>query len=89
MVGFAIARNRALARREVNPAGAITAARSLLESVCEHLLEDDRGVATYGPNDDLPKLYKLASERLNIAPSQHSEGAFKRILGGAAMTRRG
>jgi hypothetical protein len=32
----------------------------------------------------LPKLYRLASERLNLAPSQHAEDAFKRILGSAA-----
>ena len=76
--------NKALSRREADPAGAITAARTLLESVCKHILEDENGNAQYGPNDDLPKLYKLTSERLNIAPSQHSEEAFKRILGSAA-----
>lgn len=32
----------------------------------------------------LPKLYRQASEFLSIAPSQHSEDAFKRILGNAA-----
>lgn len=76
--------NKALSRRETDPAGAITAARTLLESVCKHLLEDPEGNATYGPHDDLPKLYRQASEMLNIAPSQHSEDAFKRILGSAA-----
>lgn len=76
--------NKALARREADPAGAITAARTLLESVCKHLLEDNEGNPTYGPNDDLPKLYRQVSELLNIAPSQHSEDAFKRILGSAA-----
>lgn len=76
--------NKALARREADPAGAITAARTLLESVCKHLLEDAEGEPTYGPNDDLPKLYRQVSELLNIAPSQHSEDAFKRILGSAA-----
>lgn len=76
--------SKALSRREVDPAGAITAARTLLESVCKHLLEDAEGNPTYGPNDDLPKLYRQASELLNIAPSQHSEDAFKRILGSAA-----
>lgn len=82
--GITEAWNKALARRETDPAGAITAARTLLETVCKHILEDDQGNPTYGPSDDLPKLYRLASERLNIAPSQHSEDAFKRILGGAA-----
>lgn len=76
--------NKALARREVDPAGAITAARMLLESVCKHLLEDEHGNRSCGQNDDLPKLYRLASESLNLAPSQHAEDAFKRILGSAA-----
>lgn len=82
--GIADAWNKALNRRETDPAGAITAARMLLESVCKHLLEDDHGNPSYGPNDDLPKLYRMASERLNLAPSQHAEDAFKRILGSAA-----
>lgn len=87
--GITEAWNKALARREVDPTGAITAARTLLETVCKHLLEDDAGNAAYGPNDDLPKLYRMASERLNLAPSQHSEDAFKRILGSAASVVEG
>ncbi|GGD10049.1 abortive infection family protein [Aquisalinus flavus] len=75
---------KALERRDTDPSGAVTSARALLESVCKHILEDESGKLGYSPNDDLPKLYKLASERLNIAPSQHTEDAFKRILGGAA-----
>ena len=61
----------------------------MLETVCKHLLEDAEGNATCGPNDDLPKLYRQASESLNIAPSQHSEDAFKRILGSAASVVEG
>jgi len=87
--GIAEAWNKALARREADPAGAITAARMLLESVCKHLLEDAAGNPSYGPNDDLPKLYRMASERLNLAPSQHAEDAFKRILGSAASVVEG
>lgn len=81
--------NKALARRDTDPAGAITAARTLLETVCKHLLEDAEGNPDYSQNDDLPKLYRKASERLNIAPSQHSEDAFKRILGSAASVVEG
>lgn len=81
--------SKALARREVDPAGAITAARTLLESVCKHLLEGEDGKHEYGPNDDLPKLYRQVSELLKIAPSQHSEDAFKRILGSAASVVEG
>ena len=87
--GITAAWNKALARREADPAGAITAARTLLESVCKHLLEDDKGNLAYGPNDDLPKLFRAVSERLNIAPSQHSEDAFRRILGSAASVVEG
>jgi hypothetical protein len=82
--GITDAWNKALARRDTDPTGAITAARTLLETVCKHLLEDADGNPTYGANDDLPKLYRQASELLNIAPTQHSEDAFRRILGGAS-----
>lgn len=81
--------SKALSRRETDPAGAITAARTLLESVCKHLLEDEEGNVSYGQNDDLPKLYRQASEKLNLAPSQHSEDAFKRILGSASSVVEG
>lgn len=72
---------KALDRRHEDPEGAITAARSLLESVCKHILEE-LGVED-GDSADLPKLYGLTSKALNLAPSQHTEDAFKKILGGA------
>lgn len=80
---------KALARREADPAGAITAARTLLETVYKHVLEDESGLPEYGEADDLPKLYKAAAEKLNLAPSQHSEEAFRRILGGATSVVEG
>lgn len=70
---------KALDRRVDDPEGAITAAKTLLETVCKHIIDDAGG--TYGDNDDLPKLYALAAEQLNLAPSQHSETVFKAILG--------
>jgi hypothetical protein len=73
--------DKARARRHEDPEGAITAARTLLESVCKHIL--DEGGVEYGDNADLPKLYGLTSKELNLAPSQHTEEAFKKILGGA------
>ncbi len=72
---------KALDRRHQDPEGAITAARTLLESVCKHIL--DEVVVEYSENIDLPKLYGMVSKELNLAPSQHTEEAFKRILGGA------
>lgn len=72
---------KALERRNNDPEGAITAARTLLESVCKHILDESE--ITYGDNLDLPTLYGLTSKQLNLAPSQHTAEAFKKILGGA------
>ena len=70
---------KALDRRGVDPEGAITAAKTLLETVCKHIVDESGG--SFGDNDDLPKLYSTASNCLNLAPSQHSEKVFKSILG--------
>jgi abortive infection Abi-like protein len=72
---------KALDRRNSDPEGAITAARSLLESVCKHIL-DDLDIA-YEDKDDLPALYTKTAKAMNLSPSQHTEDVFKRILGGA------
>jgi AbiJ N-terminal domain 3/Abortive infection C-terminus len=70
---------KALDRRVSDPEGAITAAKTLLETVCKHIIDDAGGA--YGDNDDLPKLYAGAAEHLNLAPGQHTETVFKSILG--------
>jgi hypothetical protein len=70
---------KALDRRNDDPEGAITAARTLLESVCKHLLDDMR--RTYDEKADLPKLYAQCASALNLAPDQHTEKSFKTILG--------
>jgi hypothetical protein len=71
--------SKALERRETDPAGAVTAARTLLESVCKTLL-DDMAVA-YNDRDDLPALYRRVQKALNLAPSDHTEEQFRAILG--------
>jgi uncharacterized protein YfkK (UPF0435 family) len=71
---------KALERRATDPEGAITAARTLLESVCKHIL--DAKSVQYDDSADLPKLYTLTSKQLNLSPSQHTEQLFKQILGG-------
>ena len=71
--------SKALDRRTADPPGAITAARTLLESTCKTILED-RGV-TYADNGDLPKLYNLVAKELKLAPSDHTEVQIKAILG--------
>jgi hypothetical protein len=69
----------ALDRRATDPEGAITAARTMLETVCKHILDDAGQV--YPDDVDLPKLWRLTAERLNLTPDQHQETVFKAILG--------
>lgn len=71
---------KALSRRDSDPEGAITAARTLLEEVCKHILDDAR--ISYEDRWDLPKLYSKIAEQMNLAPSKHTEPVFKSILGG-------
>lgn len=71
---------KALDRRTTDPEGAITAARTLLETVCKHVL--DTVNENYDDAADLPKLYGSVAKALKLAPSQHTELIFKQILGG-------
>lgn len=79
--------SKALERRASDPEGAITSARTLIESVCKHIL--DSADVTYDDGADLPKLYKLTAETLNLAPSQHTEAVFKQVLGGCTAVVEG
>ena len=72
---------KALSRRVSDPAGAITVARTLLETVSKRILED-RG-EKYIDSDDLPKLYTRVARALTLAPNQHAEEPVKAILGSA------
>ncbi|MER9845386.1 abortive infection family protein [Mesorhizobium australicum] len=78
---------RALGRRESDPEGALTLARTLLEEVCKHIIE--AAGKSYGDKDELPRLYRTAAECLNMAPDQHTEDIFKRILGGCQTVVKG
>ncbi len=69
--------NKASERIDQDPEGAITAARSLIESVCKHIL-DDAGEQY----SDLGNLYRQASRLLELAPDQQSEQSFRQLLGG-------
>lgn len=71
---------KALERRETDPEGAITSARSLLESTCKYILDDGR--VDYNPGAKLPSLYKSVSDILEIAPNKTADGELKKILGG-------
>lgn len=73
--------SKALDRRLSDPDGAITVARTLLETVCKRILDEQS--ISYTDKEDLPKLYSMAARSLNLAPDQHSEEPIKAILGGA------
>lgn len=76
-----------IARLTNDPEGAITAARSLIETVCKHIL-DDQGV-TYESDVELPKLYKMTARAMNLAPEQHVEKPFQQVLQGCASIANG
>jgi len=79
--------DKALSRRSSDPDGAITIARTLIESVCKHILDEAK--ISYDDLSDLPKLYKKTAEALKLLPSQHDEQIFKQILGGCATVVEG
>lgn len=64
-----------------DPEGAITAARALLEDVIKNIL-NDLDINYSDDKDDLPKLFNLVAEALQLSPAQHLDNTFKQILGG-------
>ena len=72
---------KALERKISDPEGAITIARTLIESVLKHIL-DEKNIQ-YSESLELSELYKEVAKSLNLAPEQHQEKIFKQILGGA------
>jgi hypothetical protein len=81
--GIHFAWQKALERRSQDPEGAITISRSILESVCKHILHGS-GTEFNETNIELSELYKLTASELNLSPDQHSEKIFKQILGGCS-----
>lgn len=69
----------ALERRNAEPEGAITLARTLLEDVCKWIINQSGD--DWSEADDLPVLYRKLSKILKLAPDDHTEQIFKQILG--------
>ena len=70
---------KALTRLHDDREGAVTAARSLLETTCKVVLEDVG--APYERTWDLPKLYHHCATKLGISPSQETDDLFRAIFG--------
>jgi hypothetical protein len=71
---------KAMERKSNDPEAAITTARTLIETTCKFILDDIE--VQYEDDLELPKLYKITAEKLNLAPDQHTEQIFKQILSG-------
>lgn len=72
--------SKMLQRKNSDGEGAITSARTLIETVCKFIL-DERGIV-YEEKAELPSLYKAAAKELSLSPDQHTEQIFKQILSG-------
>lgn len=68
-----------LSRLEKDPEGAITMARTMLESELK-LIAEKIGIS-YSKNEDTPNLYRNVSNALKISPNHHQEELFKKLLG--------
>jgi hypothetical protein len=75
---------RAIQRRNTDPAAAITSARSLLESVCKHIL-DELGVA-YSKDDSVGDLYASCAKQLAVHPIATGESALKQFFQSCVAT---
>jgi hypothetical protein len=64
-----------------DPEGAITSARTMLETACKHILREMD--MSPGANDDLPQLYRAAAAALGCAPSKEMDELHRRIFGSA------
>lgn len=73
---------KALDRKQTEPEGAITLARTLIESILKHILDEQN--IEYNDAADLPELYKEVAKSLNLSPENHQEQIFKQILGGSS-----
>lgn len=79
--------SKAMERKIDDPEGAITTSRTLIETTCKYILDDLK--VEYKDGLELPKLYKLTAENLNLAPDQHTEQIFKMILSGCSTVIEG
>ncbi|KGP78305.1 hypothetical protein P364_0128750 [Paenibacillus sp. MAEPY2] len=79
--------DKALARREEDPEGAITIASTLIEQTIKFILDSEN--IDYKKTDDLPTLYKKTHTVLNLSPDGHTEETFKQILRGCTSIIQG
>jgi Abortive infection C-terminus len=74
---------KALDRVESDPSGAITAARTLAEHVCKHILRELG--ENPGNRDELPILWRRVADRLNLSPAGYEDENMRALLGSLAQ----
>jgi len=78
---------KGLERVKNDPEGAITIARTILESTCKFIADEMK--IEYRDKNDLSVIYKAISKELRLSPDQHNEDIFKQILGGCSAVVNG
>lgn len=72
---------KAIGRIENDPDGALTSARTLIETTCKFILK--KLSIPFVVDADLPKLCKLTISVLNVSPDPETKEAFMRIFNGS------
>ena len=67
---------------QANPDGAITAACTLVETVCKHILGDMK--ETLPADQSIHHLYKAVTKKLNLDPADQAEAEMRKLCGGLA-----
>ncbi len=70
---------KAKARVLTDPDGAITASKTMLESLCKLIINETGG--TYTNNDDFPSLYQKAAQQFHFSPNTQTQAEYKRLAG--------
>jgi hypothetical protein len=74
---------KAKSRAINDPDGAITASKTMLESLCKIIIDDFEG--TYTNKDDFPVLYRKAVEYLELSANSQTEPEYRKIMGSCSQ----
>jgi hypothetical protein len=74
---------KAKARAINDPDGAITASKTMLESLCKLILNESN--ETYTNKDGFPALYRKAVDTLEFSPNKHTEPEYRKTMGACSQ----
>lgn len=75
---------KAIERRASDPDGAMTLAKTMIETICKHILDELKIDYKQERDLTLQKLYSKVAKELKLSAHQHTEKEFKKILGGCS-----